>query len=306
MTTLMRTSPNLINLMILENINCPTLVVITGPTAVGKTEFTIQQALKYKTSIISADSRQFYKEMRIGTAFPSDDEIAKVPHLFLGNKSIHDYYSVSKFEQDVLQLLPDLFKKNNIVILTGGSGLYIDAVCNGIDDIPDPDQNIRDEVIALFQNEGIEALRNRLKILDPVYYDQVDLANYKRLMRAIEVSIQMGQPYSWFLTNSSKKRDFNIVKYCLNRPREILYERINSRVDLMIQSGLLDEVKSLYPYKHLNALNTVGYKELFDYIDGITSFEKAIEEIKTHTRRYAKRQLTWFKRDGDYINLNIN
>lgn len=292
--------------MIQENINYPTLVVITGPTAVGKTEFTIQQAKEYNTSILSADSRQFYKEMRIGTAFPSEDEIAQVPHYFLGNKSIHDYYSVSKFEQDVLQLLPHLFKKNNIVIMTGGSGLYIDAVCKGIDDLPDPDQNIRDEVTHLFQNEGIEALRNQLKILDPVFYDQVDLANHKRLMRAIEVSLQMGKPYSWFLTNTSKKRDFNVVKYCLNRPREILYDRINSRVDLMMQKGLLDEVQSLYPFKNLNALNTVGYKELFDYIDGKISLERAIEDIKTHTRRYAKRQLTWFKRDAEYINLNID
>lgn len=302
----MRISPNLINLMILENINAPTLVVITGPTAVGKTAFTIQQALKYNTSIISADSRQFYKEMRIGTAFPSQTEIEQVPHFFLGNKSIQDYYSVSKFEQDVLELLPSLFEKNNIVILTGGSGLYIDAVCKGIDDIPDPDPIIRNEVITLFQNEGIDALRKRLKILDPIYYDQVDLANYKRLMRAIEVSLQMGKPYSWFLTNSSKKRDFNIIKYCLIRPRDILYERINARVDLMIHEGLLDEVKSLYPFKHLNALNTVGYKELFDYIEGHISFDQAIEDIKTHTRRYAKRQLTWFKRDGEYINLIID
>ena len=303
---LMTISQNLINLMTLENINTPTLVVITGPTAVGKTEFTIQQALKYNTSILSADSRQFYREMKIGTAFPSDEEISKVPHFFLGNKSIHDYYSVSKFEQDVLQILPELFKNNNIVILTGGSGLYIDAVCKGIDDIPDPDQNIRDEVIQLFENEGIEALRNRLKLLDPEFYEQVDLANHKRLMRAIEVSLQMGKPYSWFLTNSSKKRDFNILKYCLNRPREILYDRINSRVDNMISEGLLDEVKKLYPFKHLNALNTVGYKELFDFIEGKISLEDAIEDIKIHTRRYAKRQLTWFKRDGEYINLNIN
>jgi tRNA dimethylallyltransferase len=302
----MMISLNLINLMKLENINCPTLVVISGPTAVGKTEYTIQQALNYNTCILSADSRQFYREMKIGTAFPSQEEIAKVPHFFLGNKSIHDYYSVSKFEQDVLQLLPELFKKNNIVILTGGSGLYIDAVCKGIDDLPDPIQDIRDEINHLFQNEGIEALRSRLKILDPVFYEQVDLANHKRLMRGIEVSMQMGKPYSWFLTNSSKKRDFNIVKYCLNRPREILYDRINLRVDAMINEGLLDEVKSLYPFKHLNALNTVGYKELFDYLDGKISFENAIEDIKTHTRRYAKRQLTWFKRDDDYINLNIN
>lgn len=303
---LMMSSQNLKSLMVLENISQPTLMVITGPTAVGKTDFTIEQALKFNTTIISADSRQFYKEMKIGTAFPSTQELATVPHFFIGNISIHDYYSVSKFEQEVLEILPALFEKNPVVILTGGSGLYIDAVCKGIDNLPDPDLEIRDEVVKLFQKEGIEALRHKLKLLDPSFYEKVDLANYKRLMRAIEVSLQMGKPYSSFLTNSIQKRDFQIIKYCLNRPREILFERINSRVDTMIEKGLVDEVKSLYKYKHLNALNTVGYKEIFDFLDDKCSLERAIEDIKTHTRRYAKRQLTWFKRDAEYNNLIIN
>lgn len=289
----------------LQNINKPTLVVVTGPTAVGKTALTIQLASELQTSVISADSRQFYKELRIGTAFPESNELMGVPHYFLGQLSVRDYYSVSRFEQDVLQLLPHLFEKNPIVILTGGSGLYIDAVCKGIDDLPDPDPKVRAHVMEIYDNEGIEGLRNHIKLLDPAYYDQSDVANHKRLMRALEVTLQMGQPYSNFLTNSEKIRSFDIIKYCLNRPRDILFERINQRVDQMIQKGLLDEVKSLIPFKHLNALNTVGYKELFDYLDGKITFEQAVEDIKTHSRRYAKRQLTWFKRDGDYTYIDL-
>jgi tRNA dimethylallyltransferase len=289
----------------IQNINKPTLVVVTGPTAVGKTSLTIDLASELNTSIISADSRQFYKELRIGTAFPDNDELKHVPHYFLGHLSIQDYYSVSRFEQDVLHLLPKLFEKNPIVILTGGSGLYIDAVCKGIDDLPDPDPNIRAHVMSLFENEGIEGLRKQIKLLDPAYYDLSDIANHKRLMRALEVTLQMGEPYSSFLTRTEKYRSFDIIKYCLNRPREILFDRINQRVDQMIEKGLLDEVKSLTPFKHLNALNTVGYKELFDYLEGKLTFDQAVEDIKTHTRRYAKRQLTWFKRDGDYTYIEL-
>ncbi len=305
MMILMMIYPILKNLILPESSNKPILLVITGPTAVGKTALTVDLAIQLNTSVISADSRQFYKELRIGTAFPTEQELKGVPHHFLGHLSINDYYSVSKFEQDVLNLLPSLFQQNNIVILTGGSGLYIDAVCKGIDDLPDPDPKIRNYVMDLFDKEGIEGLRNQIKKLDPEFYEQADIANHKRIMRALEVTIQMGEPYSRFLTNSSKSRSFEIVKYCLNRPREILFDRINQRVDQMMENGLLDEVKSLIPFKNYNALNTVGYKELFDYLDGKLTYEQAIEDIKTHTRRYAKRQLTWFKRDGAYQYIDL-
>lgn len=283
--------------MNLEAINKPTLIVIGGPTAVGKTSYAIEIAKKYKTSIISADSRQFYKEMRIGTSFPTEEELSQAPHYFVGHLSIQDYYSVSKFEQDVLKLLPTLFSQNPIVIMTGGSGLYLDAVCKGIDDLPDPDLDIRQQVIELYEKEGIEALRRRLRHLDPAFCDSNDLANHKRMMRALEVSLQTGKPYSEWLTQASKKRDFDIQKYYLNRPREILFDRINRRVDQMMEEGLLDETRSLYAFKHLNSLNTVGYKELFAFFDHQISLEEAIEKIKVNTRRYAKRQITWFKRE---------
>jgi len=289
------------DLMNLKNISKPTLVVIAGPTAVGKTQFAIQTAIDCESVVISADSRQFYREMKIGTAAPTPDELAAVPHYFVGNLSIHDYYSVSRFEQDVLQLLPSLFAKNPVVVMTGGSGLYIDAVCNGIDELPDPDEELRQFVNNLYLNDGIEALRTELRRVDPAYYDRCNLADHKRMIRAVEVSLQMGQPYSDFLRNTHRKRDFDIIKICLTRPRDILFDRINRRVDQMMTDGLLDEVKSLYSQKHLNSLNTVGYKELFDYLDGKLSLEQAVTDIKTHTRRYAKRQMTWFKRnEGEY------
>ncbi len=275
--------------------------MIAGPTAVGKTQFAIQTAIDCESVVISADSRQFYREMKIGTAAPTPDELAAVPHYFVGNLSIHDYYSVSRFEQDVLQLLPSLFAKNPVVVMTGGSGLYIDAVCNGIDELPDPDEELRQFVNNLYLNDGIEALRTELRRVDPAYYDRCNLADHKRMIRAVEVSLQMGQPYSDFLRNTHRKRDFDIIKICLTRPRDILFDRINRRVDQMMTDGLLDEVKSLYSQKHLNSLNTVGYKELFDYLDGKLSLEQAVTDIKTHTRRYAKRQMTWFKRnEGEY------
>jgi len=280
-----------------QNLSCdqrPCLLVIAGATAVGKTELSIGLAEYYKTSIISADSRQFYREMSIGTAKPVPEDLSRVPHYFVGNLSITDYYSVSKFEQDVLRLLPDLFAKNPFIIMTGGSGLYIDAVCRGIDELPDPDPNIRQNVIKLFENEGIETLRNQIKCFDPIFYEQTDIANPKRLMRALEVILQTGKPYSQQLTSIKKQRDFDIIKIYLNRTREDLFERINLRVDKMIEEGLLEEAKNLFPYSHLNALNTVGYKEIFDYFNGKISLEQAIDKIKIHTRRYAKRQMTWF------------
>jgi tRNA dimethylallyltransferase len=286
--------------MNIPTFNSPTLLVVTGPTAVGKTAYTIGLAQQLSTEIISADSRQFFKEMQIGTAFPTQEELNAVPHHFVGHLSIHDYYNVSMFEIEVLEKLEQLFKKHQVVVMTGGSGLYIDTVCHGIDDLPDIDPDIRKYVIELHENEGIEGLQIATRHLDPRFYETTDKSNYKRLMRALEVTLQTGTPYSQKLSNSPKKRPFDIVKYCLQRPREELFERINSRVDAMMESGLLEEVKELYPYKNLNSLNTVGYKELFDYLDGKYSLEKAVEEIKTHTRRYAKRQITWFKRDHNY------
>ena len=284
----------------------PTLCVLTGPTAVGKTELSLQLAEQYRTAIVSSDSRQFYQEMSIGTAKPTSKELERVPHHFIGQLSVQDYYSVSRFEQDVLKLLPSLFAKSPVVLLVGGSGLYIDAVCKGIDDLPDPDPIIREEVIALYENEGIDALRRQLKLLDPPFYEQTDIANHKRLIRALEVCLQTGSPYSSYLKSNRKERPFEIKKYCLMRPREELFQRINLRVDQMMEEGLLEEAKSLLSYRNLNALNTVGYKELFQYMDGALSLEEAVEQIKTNTRRYAKRQMTWFKRDGEYKEIMIN
>lgn len=281
------------------------LCVIYGPTAVGKTEFAIQVAENYSAAIISADSRQFYKEMSIGTAKPTAKELNRVSHYFVGHLSVHDYYSVSRFEQDVLKLLPELFAKNPVVVMTGGSGLYIDAVCKGIDDLPDPDPQIRKKVLHLFENEGIESLRSEVKILDPDFYQQTDIANPKRLIRALEVCLQTGKPYSQQLKSVKKIRDFNIEKFALTRPQEELHQRINQRVDEMMKMGLLDEARALMPYRSLNALNTVGYKELFSYFDGDITLNEAVEQIKSHTRRYAKRQMSWLKRDGEYREITI-
>lgn len=274
-----------------------TLLVVTGPTAVGKTEYTIALAEKLHTPIISADSRQMFREMSIGTARPTEEELSRAQHYFVGTLSIHDYYNVSMFEQQVLKLLETLFLSYPVVIMTGGSPQYIDAVCKGIDELPDPDPVTRQHVQNLYQTNGIEALRAQLQLLDPAYFDKVDHNDHKRMMRAVEVSLQMKKPYSECLNQKPAERNFNIQKYYLNRPREELFERISLRVDKMMELGLLEEARGLYPYKELNALNTVGYKELFDYMDGKCSLEQAVTDIKTHTRRYAKRQLTWFKRD---------
>ena len=274
-----------------------TLLIVTGPTAVGKTAYTIELAERLGTPILSADSRQMFREMRIGTAAPTAEELARVKHYFVGNLSIHDYYNVSMFEQQVLELLETLFLKHPVVIMTGGSPQYIDAVCNGIDELPDPDPDIRQYVNQLYLTNGLEALCAQLATLDPDYYAHVNHNDHKRMIRAVEVSLQMKKPYSQCLHQTRKQRDFKIEKYYLNRPREVLFNRISRRVDQMMADGLLDEVRSLLPYRHLNALNTVGYKELFDYLDGKCSLEQTVTDIKTHTRRYAKRQLTWFKRD---------
>ena len=276
------------------------LIVIAGPTAVGKTAYAIELARKYHTEILSADSRQFYRELKIGTAAPTEEELAAAPHHFIGNLSIHDYYNVSIYEQEAMTLLEQLFRKHDKVIAVGGSGLYIDALCYGIDELPDADEALRVEIKRRFAGEGIAYLQREVERLDPDFYQVVDRNNPKRLQRALEVCLATGKPYSSLRTNRRKKRPFAIKKYVLNMGREKLYERINRRVDKMMEAGLLDEVRSLLPYKELNALNTVGYKELFRYFEGEISLEQAVTDIKTNSRRYAKRQITWFKRYRDF------
>ena len=285
------------------NFSGPTLYILTGPTGVGKTAYTIELAQRWQVPIISADSRQFYREMRIGTAYPTEEELSAAQHFFVGMLSIHDYYNVYMYEQDVLKLLKELFQKYPVVIMTGGSPQFLDAVCHGVDEMPDPDPSTRQFVINLFQNNGVEALHAQLRLLDPEYAAVVNPNDSKRMMRALEVSLQTGKPYSEHLHKKQVTRDFNIEKYYLNRPREELFDRINRRVDKMMADGLLEEALSLLPYRHLNPLNTVGYKELFDYLDGKCTLEQAVTDIKTHTRRYAKRQITWFKREYEEVML---
>lgn len=283
--------------MAIETENSNTLIVIIGPTAVGKTTLAIEIARLLNTEIISADSRQFYRELNIGVASPSQLELSQAAHHFIGNLSITETYNVSKYETEALKCLDTIFANHNKAILVGGSGLYIDAVCKGIDDLPDPEDELRKEIKELFTNNGIDALRAQLKILDPEYYNQVDLANPKRMMRALEVCLTTGKTYSSLRVNQQKPRHFNIVKIGIHRQREKLYEIINQRVDLMVENGLLEEAKGLFPFKDLNSLNTVGYKELFAYFDGEYTLEEAITKIKVNSRRYAKRQMTWFRKD---------
>lgn len=277
------------------------LTVLLGPTGVGKTDISIELALRIGSEIISADSRQFYNEMRIGTAAPSDEQLRKVKHHFIRFLPVTEYYSASLYERDVLKLLPELFNKNRTVILAGGSGLYIDAVCNGIDDIPDVDPAIRQKYSGIYNMEGIAGLRVALRILDPEHYSKVDLRNPKRIIRALEICETTGKPYSSFLKKEIRKRDFDIIKIGLKRDRDELYDRINQRVDLMIGDGLEEEARNLYLMRHLNALNTVGYRELFYFFDGSITRDKAIELIKRNSRRYAKRQLTWWGKDRSIV-----
>ena len=274
-----------------------TLVVITGPTAVGKTALTIELARHYHTPVINADSRQIYRELRIGTAAPSEEQLQQAKHYFVGNKSIHDYYNASMYEQDVLQVLKGEPSDTNI--LSGGSMMYIDAVCNGIDDIPTVREDIREEMKRRYEEEGLEALCEDLRRLDPEHYAIVDRQNYRRVIHALEICYQTGRTYTSFRTQSKKERPFRIVKIGLNRDRDELYNRINARVEAMMEQGLLHEAESLYDQRQLNALNTVGYKEMFDYIDGRWSLDEAVERMKGNTRRYARKQLTWFKRDEE-------
>ena len=272
------------------------LIVILGPTGIGKTDLSIEIAKNFNTEIISSDSRQIYKELKIGTAPPSKEQLNAVKHHFIANKSIHDYFNASMYEFDVIDLLSELFKEKDFVLLVGGSGMYIDAVCYGIDELPTIDDEIRSNLLKQYETEGIASLRFTLKRLDPKHYKTVDLNNHKRILKALEVSIQTGKPYSSFLTNKKKKRNFNIIKIGLNKDRDELHETINNRVDKMIEQGLINEAKSFYKSKGVNALKTVGYKELFDYFAGEIDLQTAIELIKRNTRRYARRQLTWFRK----------
>ena len=280
--------------------NKNTLIVIAGPTASGKTAFSIELAKALDTVILSADSRQFYKEMSIGTAAPTEEELNQVKHYFVHHISIEDKYDVADYERDVLQLLDELFKTQDAVIMTGGSGLFIDAVCNGIDAMPDVSAETRTRVEDMLKKGGLKALQDEVQRLDPEYYAIVDQQNPRRLQRALEVCYQTGQPFSSFRSGNNVQRDFDIKKYALLWDRQELVNRIDRRVDIMIEQGLLEEAKSLYPKRHLNALNTVGYKELFAYFDGDCSLKEAVEQIKIHTRQYAKRQMTWLRKDNSY------
>lgn len=276
-----------------------TLIVLAGPTGVGKTDLSVEMAEQFGCDIISCDSRQFYREMIIGTAAPGEDLLARVKHHFIGFLSVSDYYSASLFERDVLALLPALFEKNPVVVMTGGSMLYMDAVCKGMDDIPDTDPAVRKKYLELYSSEGIAALRMALRILDPVHYEKTDLHNPRRLLRALEITETTGRPYSSFLTAGRRKRDFSIIKAGLMRDRGELYTRINNRVDTMINVGLVEEVRSLVGFRHLNALNTVGYRELFSYLDGESCLDDAVALIKRNTRRYARKQITWWSKDDE-------
>ena len=279
-----------------------TLVVITGPTAVGKTALCMNIARHYKIPIINADSRQIYSGMRIGTAAPTKEQQDDIRHYFVGTLALTDYYNAAMFEQEVTELLPRLFEEsdNNIALLSGGSMMYIDSVCNGIDDIPTINAETRDTLKKRLEKEGFERLCEELRLLDPEYYDIVDKKNPRRVIHGLEICYQTGKPYTYFRKREKKPRPFdNIIKIALNRPREELYIRINKRVDEMIADGLVEEAKALYPQRELNSLNTVGYKEMFEYIDGNYSLEEATERIKGNTRRYARKQLTWFKRDKE-------
>ena len=277
----------------------PTLIVLIGPTGVGKTELSLTIAEKYHTPILSSDSRQLYADLRIGTAAPTPDQLARVPHFFVGTLNLTVYYSAAQYEAEVLKKLDELFTTHPVVLMTGGSMMYVDAVCKGIDDIPTVDKETRELMMYRYETEGLERLCAELKLLDPEYYQQVDLKNPKRVIHALEICYMTGRTYTSFRTRTTKKRPFHILKIGLKRDREELYERINRRVDFMMEEGLLEEARQVYPYRHLNSLNTVGYKELFSYFDGTWDLPFAIEKIKQNSRIYSRKQMTWFKRDTD-------
>lgn len=274
-----------------------TLIVITGPTAVGKTALCLELAEYFGIPIINADSRQIFRELKIGTAAPTEEQLRRVRHYFVGTLGLEDYYSASLFEQQVMELLGQLFQTSDYALMSGGSMMYIDAVCNGIDDIPTVDDDTRSTMKRRLAEEGLEALCEELRQLDPEHYAIVDRRNPRRVVHALEICHMTGLPYSSFRTSAHKPRPFNIKKIGLTLPREQLYERINMRVDQMMAHGLLDEARQLLPHRHLNALNTVGYKEMFAYLDGTWTLTEAVERMKGNTRRYARKQLTWFKKD---------
>ena len=276
-----------------------TLLVLLGPTGVGKTALSIEIAQWLNAPVISADSRQLYKDLVIGTAAPDSIQMAQVPHYMVGTLALADYYSASQYEDEVMTLLGELFKKHQTVVLTGGSMMYIDAICKGIDEIPTVTPEIRKIVWEQYEKEGLFPLLEELQTKDPVHYDEVDRSNYKRVIHAVEICRMTGKPYSSFRTRQIKKRPFQIIKIGLTRPREELCSLINRRVDIMIKDGLLKEVHKVYPFRHYNALNTVGYKEMFLYLDGLWSLDLAVEKIKRNTRVYARKQMTWFKRDKE-------
>ena len=277
------------------------LIVLLGPTAVGKTELSLQLAERLGCPIISADSRQFYRDMVVATAAPTREQLARVPHHFIGTLSLTDYYSAAQYEADALALIEQLFTRHDTLLLTGGSMMYIDAVCNGIDEIPTISDEVRRAVVTRYEEAGLDVLLEELLRLDPVFYERVDRRNPKRVIHAVEICRMTGQPYSSLRTETKKERPFDIVKIGLTRPREELYERINSRVDAMMRDGLEAEARRLYPYRHLNALNTVGYKEMFAYFDGTYDLPAAVEKIKRNTRVYARKQMTWFRRDDTIV-----
>ena len=274
-----------------------TLICVVGPTAIGKTKLAIELAQAFNTQIISADSRQFFKEMSIGTAVPSAKELAAAPHHFIQNKTIFEPYSVGDFETEAIQLLDKLFTENDVVIMVGGSGLYVDAVTKGLNDFPKISKQTREELNSELDEKGLESLQKELKDKDPLYFSKVDIQNPHRIIRALEVIRTSGKPYSSFLNQKKKERTFKTIYVGLTAERQIIYDRINKRVDIMMEAGLFKEVAELVPHKNLNALQTVGYRELFDHLDGNSTLEEAVSEIKKNTRRFAKRQNTWFKKN---------
>jgi tRNA dimethylallyltransferase len=284
------------------------LISIVGATAIGKTALSIKLAQHFNTEIISCDSRQFFKEMTIGTAVPEPEELAAAQHHFIQNKSIFEDYNVGSFERDAITKLDVLFQKHDVVIMVGGSGMYVNAVVNGLDNFPTVDPKIRAELTERLKSEGLESLQKQLKVLDPITYEKIALDNPQRVSRALEICIGSGHPYSSFLNQEKNKRAFTTISIGITAERELMYERINKRVDIMLENGLLEEAKALYPQKHLNALNTVGYKELMKCFDDEWDLPFAVSEIKKNTRRFAKRQVTWFKRNKDtqWFNYNYN
>ncbi|HRI27041.1 MAG TPA: tRNA (adenosine(37)-N6)-dimethylallyltransferase MiaA [Chitinophagales bacterium] len=290
--------------MVIPPVQLPILLIITGPTASGKTALAITLAQLFNTVILSCDSRQFYREMNIGTAKPTPAELQAAPHYFINSHSVTAPYSVGDFERDALHLLNQLFTQHKVVIMTGGSGLFLRVICEGLNNFPDVLPQTRQHLRHIFETQGIAALQNLLQQLDPVYCQKADMSNPQRLIRALEVCLSSGKPYSAFATGTQVTRPFTCLKFALNLPKEELYSRINQRVDAMLEQGLLQEATGLYPYRHLNALQTVGYQELFDYLDGKTTIEEAVELIKQNTRRYAKRQMTWLRKEKDIIWVN--